>query len=594
MASTGGAGEIQMLTPQRLRAAELGKHKALLAAIMRMATHQAVPDYERALAIPYRLLSDVEALAPSVVADLLATPQFGAWANDILRRLLGDESAPDGVPLPIDLGHLALFAATAAAQAGHPFNVEVPLRAGTASFPTWGIARVDADPRGQWGRAWLDGSGCHLRSLATTVDVPGTENSPNSGWAELPTITVTDRGLSIGLLLDDGDPFLDRYGSARIRVTAEELPRWRHLLTTGWQILAREHRSLAALVSGTVRTVVPLASPGPTRPASSTEEASFGAMALALPTDALAMAEVLVHETHHAVLGAIMDIEPLVRDGAGDPGQPGFLAYAPWRDDPRPAPALLQGIYAHYGIGRFWRQQYLAGPAGQRERAAAQFGRVRMMIARAAGTLAGSGLLTGAGQDLLASIQREVAAWLGEPLPTAVQQHVADLATDHESRWRIAHLRPDPAAIGALADAWRRGDPPPFPAGGVPARMHPGPLPAPAENLRFYLLAVRDWQPRLTSEPDGWPLDPADVALIRGDHEGAAEGYLRRIATGKDPDAWAGLAIARRWTGPRSAATLLAERPEVIASLHAQVSAGPGRQSDLTLPDRLSHWLAAT
>jgi HEXXH motif-containing protein len=592
MAPKGGTGGIQMLAPQRLRAAELGKHKALLAAIMRIAARKAVPDYGRALEIPYRLLSDVEARAPQAVADLLATPQFGAWANDVLRRLLEGESAPDGVPLAIDLGHLALFAATAAARAGHSFNVEVPLRAGMASFPGWGITRAGAGPRWEWGRAWLDGAGCHVSSLATTVDIPGTESGP--GWAELPRITASGRGLSLHVLLDDSDPFLDRYGSARTQVAVEDLPRWRHLLAAGWRVLARDHRSLAALVSGTVRTLVPLASPGPTRTASSTEEASFGAVALALPADALAMAEVLVHEVHHAILGALMDIEPLVRDSAGDAGQPGFLAYAPWRDDPRPAHALLQGIYAHYGIGQFWRQQYRAGPAGQRERAAAQFGRMRVMIARAATTLAGSGLLTEAGQDLLAGLQREVTAWLAEPLPIAVRQHVADLATDHEARWRIAHLRPDPDAIGALAGAWRRGVQPPVPADEVLVRIHPGPLPAPAGNMRFYLLTVRYWRPRLISEPDGWPLDPADAALVRGEHEAAAEGYLRRIAAGKDPDAWAGLATARRRTGPQPVAILLARRPEVIASLHARVSAGPGSEPDLTLPDRLSRWLTGT
>ena len=31
--------------------------------------------------------------------------------------------------------------------------------------------------------------------------------------------------------------------------------------------------------------------------------------------------------------------------------------YAPWRQDPRPAGGLLQGIYAHLGIARFWQAQ---------------------------------------------------------------------------------------------------------------------------------------------------------------------------------------------------------------------------------------------
>src|SRR5262249_9479881 len=123
-------------------------------------------------------------------------------------------------------------------------------------------------------------------------------------------------------------------------------------------------------------------------------------------------AAALVHETHHAILGALTDLEPLVR-----PDDPGFLGYAPWRDDPRPAHALLHGIYAHYGIGRFWRHQYLAGPGPYRERAARRFGRLRGMLATAIPVLSESGQLTEAGRDLLAPITAEVVQWLDEPLP---------------------------------------------------------------------------------------------------------------------------------------------------------------------------------
>jgi HEXXH motif-containing protein len=612
MDPTRGADETQLLTPQLLRAVELGKHKALLAAIMRIAARKAVPDYYRALTIPYRLLSEVEALAPKIATDVVAAPQFGAWANDVLRRLLDDENpldtapaddrepVPDGVPLSVDLGHLALFAATAAVRAGYRFDLEIPLRDGATCFPALGTVRAGSGSPWEWGQARLDATGCHVQTLTATVDVPGTPGSSGTGWVGFPRVTATDGGTSLDVVLDDGDPFLDRYGSARIRIADDDLPRWRHLIAAGWQILAADHQPLAALVSGTVRTVVPLASPGPTRTASSTEEASFGAIALALPADALGMAEVLVHETQHAVLGALVDIEPLVRDGASDGGQPGFLAYAPWRDDPRPAHALLQGIYAHYGIGRFWRRQYVAGPADQRERAAAQFGRIRTMTGRAIRTLAGSGLVTDAGRDLLAGIQREVTAWLDEPLPAVALQHVADLATDHEARWRVAHLQPDPAAVGALADAWRGGGPPPLRPDDVPVRVRPGPLPAAAGNMRFYLLTLRYGWPELLDEPDegpldGWSLDSADAELIRGNYETAAEGYLRRIAAGEDrDDAWAGLAVARRRTCPYSGATLLAERTELIASLHALVSAGSAVREDLALPDRLAHWLMGT
>ena len=32
--------------------------------------------------------------------------------------------------------------------------------------------------------------------------------------------------------------------------------------------------------------------------------------------------------------------------------------YAPWRPEPRPVVGLLQGVYAHLGIARFWGAQW--------------------------------------------------------------------------------------------------------------------------------------------------------------------------------------------------------------------------------------------
>jgi hypothetical protein len=88
------------------------------------------------------------------------------------------------------------------------------------------------------------------------------------------------------------------------------------------------------------------------------------------------------------------------------------------------------------------------------------------------------------------------------------------------------------------------------------------------------------------------PADPADLALLRGEDAAAAAGYLRRIAAGEDPDAWAGLATARRRTGPGRAAALYASRPELLRALHAEIAARTAGRPDATLPDRLAGWLS--
>jgi HEXXH motif-containing protein len=603
-ASVIGKGQVPALS--RLRSGELGKHKALLAFITRNAERGGLPrsEYERALAIPYRLLADVEARAPHLVADLLSTPQFGAWGDTCARRLLaGTAHAPGGVPLATDLGHLALFAATAATCARHPFMLEVPLRDGTACLPAAGTAAPGASTPWEWGRAWLDGAdirrgvGCHVRSSVSTVDVSRVPGIP--GWCGLPRLHAAQGGLRLDVVLDDRDPFLDRFGD-RIRVTDEGLLSWRDLLAQAWRLLAGDHYPLAELVAGTVRTVVPLARPGPTRSAGATEVASFGAVAMSLPADALSMAEALVHEVHHVLLGAVMDAEPLIRD---DEDAAAFLAYAPWRDDPRPGGALLQGIFAHYGMGRFWRRRYQAGPSADRDRAAAEFGWLRAMTEIAAASLAESGVLTKSGAEFLAGLRTELASWHDEELQPFVAEHVAGIDAEHAARWRLSHLVPEPEVVRTLADAWRRGSPPPLPLDGVTARLVPGPLPAPSANMRAYLLMLRYRQPAVLSDwlaADEEAISPADAALVRGDFDAAAAGYLGRITAGAqapdgttaprtspDIDAWAGLATVRRRSAPGPIARVYTQCPELLMAIWWHLPA-QGRPQ----PDDLARWLA--
>jgi HEXXH motif-containing protein len=517
-----------------LRSAELGKHEVLLAAIMRMAPSAIPGDYERALLRPYQLLCDIEVRAPETTAALLATPQFGAWGDRCLRRLLDGEDSQDP-PLATDLGHLALFAATAAMRAGNLFRLEVPLRDGSASLPTLGTAQPGASTPWEWGVAWRDGHGCRVGSQTSTVEVlldcrpePSTAAAP---WSPLPRIVSGENGLLLDVLLDDSDPCLDRYGAPRKRLSDEDLTAWGDLLTHAWAILTADHYPLAELIAGTLQTLVPLARPALARSVSATEVSAFGAAALSLTIDSLSLAEALVHEVHHGVLGAVTDIHPLIEDGTD------VLAYAPWRDDPRPGGALLHGAFAHYGMARFWRERYRAGPSGQRPRAAIEFARVRAMAARGLASLDESGLLTVAGQEFLAGLRAALAAWLRESLPADAEEQAAELNADHEVRWRVTHLVPAADLVVLLADAWRAHQAPPVSFATVPTRLEPA-------------------------------------------------GYVDRITAGKVPEAWAGLAIAARRTAPAPVARVFLERPEVLVALH-QVLRDEGGT-----PDALANWLA--
>jgi HEXXH motif-containing protein len=261
----------------RLRTAELSKHKVLLAAIMRMAGRVRPADHARTLTGAYRLLDRVEASDGSIVRDVLASPQFGAWAAGCVHRLsgrAGDDLAggdhAGGAVSSADLGQLAAFAATAAFRAGLPFEIEVPLRDGAVTFPALGTARPGADTALAWGRACRDARGGRVCSPVSSVYVPAPgeqQQGTDGGWSGLPRFVMNSAGLRLDVVLDNRDPFLYGDGTARAELRADDVRVWQGMLARAWSILATDHYPLACVTAGTVRTVVPLEVPSPTRSA---------------------------------------------------------------------------------------------------------------------------------------------------------------------------------------------------------------------------------------------------------------------------------------------------------------------------------------
>src|SRR5215469_7033777 len=162
------SGQTQAL--ERLRSAQFSKHKLLLAAVMRQAAQVRPRTRARALADAYQLLAEVERADTKVADDLIAAPEFGAWAADCLRRLRGGQAGL--APLPTDLGQLAVVAAAAAFRTGRAFELDVPLRHGAVTFPGLGTARPGAGAPWEWGRVSQDARGRRVRSSLATVRVP--------------------------------------------------------------------------------------------------------------------------------------------------------------------------------------------------------------------------------------------------------------------------------------------------------------------------------------------------------------------------------------------------------------------------------------
>jgi HEXXH motif-containing protein len=586
-----GQGQVAVL--RLLRAAELSKHRLLLAMLMREVAQTRPAEYAATLLPAYQLLTEIEAREPAAVRDLLALPQFGGWVSDCLRRLTApaDASGEDDTPLATDLGQLAVVAATAALRTSYPFDLSLPLRHGALTFPGLGTAYPDAATAWEWGRAHLDARGGQVTSSVSTVQIPAAADlatSSRGNWSVIARLTTHASGLSFNVALDDRDPFLDRYGVDRVPVTAEGLTNWQRLLDQAWGILARDHRAYATMIAAVVRALVPLTRSAPTQPVSSTAASAFGAIGLSLPDDPLAMAETLAHEFQHSVLSAAQDVVPLVEPNAS------LSIYAPWREDARPVGRLIHGLYAHLGVARFWRQQRGSGSAAEQLRADVEFARWRPLLTEAAEQIASADLLTEYGRELLSAVRAVLASWQHETLPPLAVDYGEDLSLDHRVRWRLRHLAPDSSAIHALASAWRRGNPPESALLRLNRIRDCVPAPLASASIRSYLLGLRYQDParfrrwaRPGEQAPEFRVDAADKALLTGSYASAARGYLRRIEAGDDIEAWAGLAVVRRHTGPAGSARILAEHPEVAAALQRRLRDDPWAN-----PDQVVAWLS--
>ena len=90
--------------------------------------------------------------------------------------------------------------------------------------------------------------------------------------------------------------------------------------------------------------LLPLANDVPGREISAAARQAFGAVAAARPATGADLALLIIHEFQHVKLGALTDMFDLLR-----PDGPAACSSVAWREDPRPAGALLQGTYAHIG-----------------------------------------------------------------------------------------------------------------------------------------------------------------------------------------------------------------------------------------------------
>jgi HEXXH motif-containing protein len=151
------------------------------------------------------------------------------------------------------------------------------------------------------------------------------------------------------------------------------------------------------------------------------------------PPDPCTLAVTLTHELQHIKLSALLDVITLTRPDDGR------RFYAPWRDDPRPVDALLQGAYAFLGVSGFWRRQRFQEDGAARIRAHAEYARWRAATALATGTLRSSGSLTWPGMEFVQGMARTLKTWMSEPVPEKARALAWQQDEQHRDRWQRVH-----------------------------------------------------------------------------------------------------------------------------------------------------------
>jgi uncharacterized protein len=400
-----------------LRDGQLSKRVLLTAAVV-SAARSAVPadfaaaEVDRGVGV----LEAVQRRRPAAWARALGHPFVDAWATRCLTELATGNAS---WPLPLLLGHLNAIAAAAAAAAGEPFALPVPIGPAGLALPGLGTVSLPGDT----GTALVCGRGGTVQVRAGTGSydlAPG--GPPTDRWQ--PATPLTDLG---SWYLDQSDPYRDCFEYA----LAARLDPARHAATrktaqAAADLLRREQPEQAAAIAHGLTSVVPLARPEDGHEISAAARQAFGAIGSSLPRDPARFAEILVHEFAHAKLGALLDLVELYEARDGD------FYYAPWRDDPRPLGALLQGVYAHLVVADFWRVH--RETADDRGEAEAEYAYRREQVRLAAATVAAADTLTDLGRRFVATIQDTAGRWPTPP-PAAVRTAAQRLAR-HRGAWQ--------------------------------------------------------------------------------------------------------------------------------------------------------------
>lgn len=505
----------------------------------------------------WRVLRAAAGRDPEAVERLILAPQIGSWLAHVLRRVHG---ASEGPLLWAEAGRLGVLAITAALRARIEADLLVPLTDGALHLPGLGMAQLAATEAGVTiGRAQArDGeltltlpeaadpessrAGAVLTCRPLTAPAREKTDPVDTGtrWVPLRTLTYAGPSGTSDIPLDDLDPYRDLDDPiAPARLDADEAAVWQTMFeeATGF-LTGTEESGLGRLEPTVIRAIVPWGRTSSTPPpppdvrVSATSGDSYGAMVIARPSSALALAEAFVHEFQHSKLAALLHLFPLLDDDREE------RYYAPWRADPRHLTGLLHGAYAFIGVAGFWRERL--ADLEHADTAAYHFALRRLQGRLVVRTLLASGRLTAEGRVLVAGLGRTLDGWLREPVDGAALDRARTAAALHRTEWRLRNVASNPVAVNESAALRFRADRESWP------------------DVRTYAFADRPSSPRT-----------ADEYLAAGNPATALARYADVLdADPAEPHALAGWIVAHAALTPGRVSRRMLARPELLQPQH--------------------------
>lgn len=567
-----------------LRDVQYSKHLMLLHAVATDAAriHPASPEIA-AFRSGYEILVTVQRSDPAALAWLLQLPHIGAWAHDCLASKVRKR--------PPNYGYLAAAAAAAAVRAGVQFELDVPVLDGRVMLPGLGYFHgIEQDSRVRLrsdGERLTVGTCTGARCAALLPEDDSGESTQQ--WQGTHLVRATADGQTWTVLLETADQYLNRFALPMSdAMTAKDVSRWQDCILSAWRMLVRHHGWSVGSIAAGVSVIVPLTAGNDTNRESATTPAAFGAIATSLPPDPVHMAETLVHEFEHLKLCGLQDMVPLTKRA----DECDERVYAPWRPDPRPPGNVLQGVYAHLAVARFWgTQRHVETESGAILRAQVMFERWRSMTEPATTALLRTGCLTSDGIRFVAMLREQGQRMESATVPAEAREIANEVALCHRLTWQLRHTAIDATVVAGVTAAYLRGEPRPgeaLPEARVKEDTRKLDSTALSQLLSWRFLEPHRYR-KLTNA--GLPgLSEGDRFLVSGQASLAVQAYRDEICAAPEPlpHAWVGLAIAIHLLAQPPLLSVFATHLPLVFDVHARLAAN-GVRSD---PLELAAWLA--